>query len=38
MRVNEAKRIERNTRYTSLLLKRIRAPLLEVNPVEFVNN
>lgn len=26
--------IERNTRYTSLLLKRIRAPLLEVNPVE----
>ncbi|GAB4491317.1 MAG: GAF domain-containing protein [Anaerolineales bacterium] len=26
--------IERNTRYTSMLLKRIRAPLLEVNPVE----
>lgn len=26
--------IERNTRYTSMLLKRIRAPLLEVNPVD----
>jgi GAF domain-containing protein len=26
--------IERNTHYTSMLLKRIRTPLLEVNPVE----